>query len=52
MADLVGRENVLAGTGCGFGIAGTSRVDTEIAGAKLGAMVEGARIAASGYGTE
>ena len=45
VAELVGRENVLAGTDCGFGTAGTSRVDTEIAWAKLGAMVEGARIA-------
>jgi 5-methyltetrahydropteroyltriglutamate--homocysteine methyltransferase len=45
VAELVGRENVLAGTDCGFGTAGTSRVDTEIAWVKLGAMVEGARIA-------
>jgi 5-methyltetrahydropteroyltriglutamate--homocysteine methyltransferase len=45
VAELVGRENVLAGTDCGFGTAGTSRVDAEIAWAKLGAMVEGTRIA-------
>ena len=45
VAELVGRENVLAGTDCGFGTAGTSRVDPEIAWAKLAAMVEGARIA-------
>ncbi len=45
VADLVGRENVLAGTDCGFGTAGVSRVDPEIAWAKLAAMVEGARLA-------
>ncbi|HKD65471.1 MAG TPA: cobalamin-independent methionine synthase II family protein [Candidatus Binataceae bacterium] len=45
VAELVGRENVLAGTDCGFGTAGVSRVEPEIAWAKLGAMVEGARIA-------
>ncbi len=45
VADLVGRENVMAGTDCGFGTAGVSRVDGEIAWAKLHAMVEGARIA-------
>jgi 5-methyltetrahydropteroyltriglutamate--homocysteine methyltransferase len=45
VAELVGRENVMAGTDCGFGTAGVSRVDGEIAWAKLRAMVEGARIA-------
>ncbi|HEV7663703.1 MAG TPA: cobalamin-independent methionine synthase II family protein [Chloroflexota bacterium] len=41
-ANLVGRENVIAGTDCGIG----SRVATgEIAWAKLAASVEGARIA-------
>ncbi len=45
VAELVGRENVMAGTDCGFGTAGTSRVDPEIAWAKLRAMVDGARIA-------
>ncbi|HEY2107857.1 MAG TPA: hypothetical protein VGH29_18815, partial [Candidatus Binataceae bacterium] len=45
VAELVGRENVLAGTDCGFGTAGTSRVDPEIAWAKLAAMAEGATIA-------
>jgi 5-methyltetrahydropteroyltriglutamate--homocysteine methyltransferase len=46
LAKLVGRENVIAGTDCGFGtIAGTSRVDGEIAWAKFQSMAEGARIA-------
>ncbi len=48
LAGVVGRENVIAGTDCGFGtIAGVSRVDGEIAWAKLKAMAEGARIASS-----
>ena len=47
VTDLVGRENVMAGTDCGFGTAGTSRVDGEIAWAKLRAMVDGARIASA-----
>jgi len=46
LAKLVGRENVIAGTDCGFGtIAGVSRVDGEIAWAKFQSMAEGARIA-------
>jgi 5-methyltetrahydropteroyltriglutamate--homocysteine methyltransferase len=46
LANVVGRENVIAGTDCGFGtIAGVSRVDGEIAWAKLAAMAEGAKIA-------
>ncbi len=45
VADLVGRENVMAGTDCGFGTVGVSRVDGEIAWAKLRAMADGARIA-------
>jgi 5-methyltetrahydropteroyltriglutamate--homocysteine methyltransferase len=45
VAELVGRENVVAGTDCGFGTAGTSRVEPEIAWAKLRAMADGARIA-------
>jgi 5-methyltetrahydropteroyltriglutamate--homocysteine methyltransferase len=46
VARLAGRENVIAGTDCGFGtIAGTSRVDGAIAWAKLKSMAEGARIA-------
>jgi len=45
-AQLVGRENVIAGTDCGFSTsAGTSRVDPKIAWAKLRAMTEGARLA-------
>jgi 5-methyltetrahydropteroyltriglutamate--homocysteine methyltransferase len=48
LAGVVGRENVIAGTDCGFGtIAGSSRVDGEIAWAKLKSMAEGARIATS-----
>ncbi len=46
LANVVGRENVIAGTDCGFGtIAGTSRVDGAIAWEKLKAMAEGARLA-------
>jgi 5-methyltetrahydropteroyltriglutamate--homocysteine methyltransferase len=40
-ARCVGRDNVLAGTDCGLG----GRVHAEIAWAKLGALVEGARLA-------
>jgi len=40
-AKTVGRENVIAGTDCGLG----GRVHAEIAWAKLGALVEGARLA-------
>ena len=45
-ASLVGRENVIAGTDCGFGTwVGQAAVDPDIVWAKLGAMAEGARIA-------
>ena len=45
-ADAVGRENVIAGTDCGFGTSAWGRrVDTRIAWAKLASMVEGARLA-------
>lgn len=45
-ADIVGRERVIAGTDCGFStFAGFGAVDEEIVYAKLGAMVEGAKIA-------
>ena len=45
-ADIVGRERVMAGTDCGFStFAGFGAVDQEIVYAKLGAMVDGARIA-------
>jgi 5-methyltetrahydropteroyltriglutamate--homocysteine methyltransferase len=47
-AQLVGRENVMAGADCGFGtFAGTPMVHPEIVFAKLSSMVEGARIASS-----
>jgi 5-methyltetrahydropteroyltriglutamate--homocysteine methyltransferase len=41
LANVVGRENVLAGTDCGLG----GRVPNEIAWAKFRAMAEGARMA-------
>lgn len=45
-AHIVGRERVMAGTDCGFGtFAGFGAVHPDIAYAKLGALVEGARIA-------
>ena len=45
-ADIVGRERVMAGTDCGFStFAGFGAVDEGIVYAKLGALVEGARIA-------
>jgi 5-methyltetrahydropteroyltriglutamate--homocysteine methyltransferase len=42
-ARVVGRENVIAGTDCGFG----GRIHPQIAWAKLEALAEGARIATS-----
>ena len=46
-AELVGRENVIAGSDCGFGTVAqtTPTLDIKIAWAKLQAMVEGARLA-------
>jgi 5-methyltetrahydropteroyltriglutamate--homocysteine methyltransferase len=45
-ARLVGRENVLAGTDCGFGtFVGRTRVDRRVTWAKLQALAEGARLA-------
>lgn len=45
---LVGRENVLAGSDCGFGTAArVSYVDPQITWAKFQAMAEGARLATS-----
>ena len=45
-ANLVGRENVMAGSDCGFGTwVGQSAVDPDVVWAKLAAMAEGARIA-------
>ncbi len=47
-AEVVGRENVIAGTDCGFStFAGLTEVDPQIAWAKLRAMAEGARIASA-----
>ena len=45
-ARVVGRENVIAGTDCGFGtMAGRSAVAPEVAYAKLASLAEGARLA-------
>jgi len=45
-ADVVGRENVIAGTDCGFAtFAGLSDVDPKITWAKFQAMAEGTRLA-------
>jgi 5-methyltetrahydropteroyltriglutamate--homocysteine methyltransferase len=47
-AKVVGRDNVVAGTDCGFGTyAGMPMVHPDIVYAKLGAMAEGARIAST-----
>ncbi|HUY19866.1 MAG TPA: cobalamin-independent methionine synthase II family protein [Candidatus Binataceae bacterium] len=46
LARIVGRENVIAGSDCGFGtFAGSETVDSEIVWRKLAAMAEGAQIA-------
>ena len=46
LARLVGRENVIAGTDCGFGTwVGMAAVDPRIAWAKLATLAEGARSA-------
>ena len=45
-ADIVGKDRVMAGTDCGFStFAGFGAVDEDIVYAKLGAMVDGARLA-------
>jgi 5-methyltetrahydropteroyltriglutamate--homocysteine methyltransferase len=45
-ARLVGKENVIAGTDCGFGTwVGQAAVDPDIVWAKLASMADGARIA-------
>jgi 5-methyltetrahydropteroyltriglutamate--homocysteine methyltransferase len=45
-AALVGRENVIAGSDCGYGTwVGQAAVDADVVWAKLAAMVEGARLA-------
>jgi 5-methyltetrahydropteroyltriglutamate--homocysteine methyltransferase len=46
LADLVGRERIIAGADCGFGsFAGYSRVDPAVAYKKLRALAEGAALA-------
>lgn len=50
-AEIVGLDRVIGGTDCGLStFAGTSRVDPDIAWAKLGSLVEGARIANEAIG--
>ena len=47
-ARLVGRENVIAGTDCGFGTwVGQAAVDPDIVWAKLASLTEGAQLASS-----
>jgi len=47
-AKLVGRENLMVGSDCGFGtFVGLALVEPEIAWAKLGSLVEGARLASA-----
>jgi 5-methyltetrahydropteroyltriglutamate--homocysteine methyltransferase len=47
-ANVVGRENVIAGVDCGFGtFAGRVQVDTKIVWLKLQSLTEGARLAAA-----
>jgi 5-methyltetrahydropteroyltriglutamate--homocysteine methyltransferase len=49
-ANLVGRENVIAGVDCGFSIhVGMGGVDPDVTYAKLAAMAEGARLASKKY---
>ena len=49
-ASLVGRENVMAGSDCGYGTwVGQAAVDTDVVWAKLAAMAEGARIASAQF---
>jgi 5-methyltetrahydropteroyltriglutamate--homocysteine methyltransferase len=51
-AKLVGRENVIAGSDCGFGTwVGQAAVDPDVVFAKLAAMAEGARIASRQFWT-
>ncbi len=45
-ASLVGRENVLVGSDCGYGTwVGQAAVDPDVVWAKFAAMAEGARLA-------
>jgi 5-methyltetrahydropteroyltriglutamate--homocysteine methyltransferase len=47
-ASVVGRERVIAGADCGFAtFAGSTEIHPSIAWAKLGALVEGARVASA-----
>jgi 5-methyltetrahydropteroyltriglutamate--homocysteine methyltransferase len=49
-AKLVGRENVIAGSDCGYGTwVGQAAVDPDVVFAKLAAMAEGARIASKRF---
>jgi 5-methyltetrahydropteroyltriglutamate--homocysteine methyltransferase len=49
-ANLVGRENVIAGSDCGYGTwVGQAAVDPDVVWAKLAAMAEGARIASGQF---
>jgi 5-methyltetrahydropteroyltriglutamate--homocysteine methyltransferase len=49
-AKLVGRENVIAGSDCGYGTwVGQAAVDPDVVWAKLAAMAEGARIASRNF---
>lgn len=49
-AERVGRENVIAGSDCGYGTwVGQAAVDPQIVFAKLAAMAEGARIASERF---
>ncbi|MBC2777182.1 cobalamin-independent methionine synthase II family protein [Parasphingopyxis marina] len=49
-ADRVGRDNVMAGTDCGFSIhAGSGGVDPMVVWRKLASLAEGARIASARY---
>jgi 5-methyltetrahydropteroyltriglutamate--homocysteine methyltransferase len=49
-AKLVGRENVIAGSDCGYGTwVGQAAVDAQIVWAKLAAMAEGARLATKAF---
>jgi len=49
-AKLVGRENVIAGTDCGYGTwVGQAAVDPDVVWAKLAAMTEGAHLASEKF---
>ena len=49
-ANLVGRENVIAGSDCGYGTwVGQAAVDPDVVWAKLAALAEGARIASAKF---